>query len=407
MILKGPKAIIMKSYTKFIMCIFLLSVISCDKEKIIPIEQRLLNKYILNLEFEGTIPIDEKINITINETKNDVQFIYDGRIERRGGYSIQFPKHSYEIDLGADIAIVDLPKDDDWILNANYIDKTFLRHVLSYELFSLMNDINVASKCQYIELELNGVYNGLYVMKEKLDKSSLKINGSDSLAMIFKEPLIFRESYDNISPQDWSNFHQQIYPKIEIEDKTDYIEGVRDFILTSNDLVFENDFSKIFDLENIIDWHLLLLISNNGDGILKNFYLYKVDNETPIRISPWDYDHSFGRDGDNELNLDERPLTMERSILFRRLLAFDWYKTNLKERWEELNHANILSADGLKQRIQIKSAQISESVAKNFELWSVDDQWYYDDNNFIDEINIMINFIDLRHSRLENYFNNL
>ncbi len=49
----------------------------------------------------------------------------------------------------------------------------------------------------------------------------------------------------------------------------------------------------------------MLLLSNNGDGVMKNFLLYKIDSNTPFRIALWDYDHSFGRDGDNELNLME------------------------------------------------------------------------------------------------------
>ena len=157
-------------------------------------------------------------------------------------------------------------------------------------------------------------------------------------------------------------------------------------------------------MENIIDWHLLLLITNNSDGILKNFYLYKVNTETPIRIAPWDYDHSFGRDGDNELNLDKRPLKIERSILFKRLLKFDWYRSKLKQKWLELNENNILSEIGLKRSVLIKSKRITNIVKKNFELWPIESQWYYDSNNFKKEIDIILKFIEVRHARLTKYF---
>lgn len=163
----------------------------------------------------------------------------------------------------------------------------------------------------------------------------------------------------------------------------------------------------MFDIDNIIDWHLLLLISNNSDGLLKNFYLYKVDNKTPFRIAPWDYDHSFGRDGDNQLNLDERPLNIERSILFKRLLKRDWYKTKLKERWIDLNNLNLLSAGGLKQRVLSKQKMIKEQADRNFTKWSLDTSWYFDANDFDQEVYIMLAFIDLRHRRLSEYFDNL
>ena len=362
---------------------------------------------ILNLEFDGSIPIKEKIKMTLYETTNTKQHIYEARIKRRGGYSISFPKHSFEIDLEQDISLSGLPNDDDWILNASYIDKTFLRNVLSYEIFSAMGKNNITSKCQFVEVEINSEYNGLYVLMEKLDKSSLKLIDTDSLATIFKEPHIFRETYDEIASQNSTNFHQQTYPKIEKSDKRAYIEGVRDFILNSSDDEFKNELSSVFDFNNVIDWHLLLLISNNSDGILKNFYLYKVDNETPIRFAPWDYDHSFGRDGDNELNLDARPLNIERSILFKRLLKFDWYKTALKQKWRNLNKENILSLDGLKQRVLMKSEIIRVSAMKNFKTWSIDNPRYYDSNNFDEEVDIMLDFMKLRHDRLTKYFDNL
>ncbi len=242
---------------------------------------------------------------------------------------------------------------------------------------------------------------------EKLDKSSLDIETSDSFAMIFKEPHIFRATYDGIISQYPDNFHQQTYPKIEDEDKRTYLENIREFILTSSDNEFEKGISDIFDMENIIDWHLLLLMTNNSDGILKNFYLYKKNKETPIRIAPWDYDHSFGRDGDNEMNLDERPLNVKRSILFKRLLEFDGYKKKLKEKWLKLNQENLFSVNGLKQRILKKSKFVKDLAKKNAERWPLDSSFYYDDNDFEEEIDIMFQYIDIRHKRLTRYFNNL
>ena len=363
--------------------------------------------YSLNIQVADSIARDKKVKIELQENAVTTQVSYPGKIERRGGYSMQFAKHSYEIDLKQDVSIAGLPADDDWILNANYIDKTFLRHVLSYELFMEMNPSNIAPRCAYVEVELNGTYNGLYVLMEKLDRSSLNIEKSDSMAMIFKEPHIFRTSYDGIVPAKANNFHQQKYPKVKKDNKRDYLEELRTFILNTTDESFQKKVSNIFDMSNIIDWHLLLLISNNSDGILKNFYLYKTNNNTPIRIAPWDYDHSFGRDGDNELNLDERPMNIERSILFKRLLRFDWYKKRLNERWLALNTNQLLSANGLKKRVLSKAEQVKKAAKKNFERWPVDGPWYYDANSFEQEIDIMLKFIDLRHHRLTSYFKEL
>lgn len=127
----------------------------------------------------------------------------------------------------------------------------------------------------------------------------------------------------------------------------------------------------------------------------------------PFRIAPWDYDHSFGRDSVNKLNLNERPLDIERSILFKRLLSYDWYTNQLKSRWIELNNKGLPSVDGLKSRFREKSQEVLPWALKNSGLWPLGGNEYYDDNDFDQEVDIILEFIDLRHSRLTDYFDNL
>lgn len=393
----------MKSTNILVFVIVLLSLCYSQRSK----AQTNTNVYSINININGEVPKGKMTKAVFDYIGVNKRRTIVGKVKRRGGYSIVFPKHSYELDFKQDISLAGLPADDDWILNANYIDKTFLRHVISYELFMDMNKNNIAPKCQFVNVYLNKKYNGLYVLMEKLDKSSLKIKSKDGSAFIFKEPHIFRTSMENIIPQKKGNFHQQTYPKKIVKDQAAYIEDIREFILSSDDTIFSQEIANKFDLTNLIDWHLLLLISNNSDGILKNFYLYKQSAESLLRVAPWDYDHSFGRDGDNELNLNRSSLDVKRSILFKRLLQFDWYKKQLKDRWTELNRKNILSVKGLQKRILKKSNFIKKYAEKNFEIWPVNVKRYYDDNNFDQEIDIMVKFIELRHEKLVSYFESI
>ncbi|OAV43548.1 CotH kinase family protein [Lewinella sp. 4G2] len=325
------------------------------------------------------------------------------RIERRGGYSIRFSKYSYELDLPEDLPLAGLPADDDWILNANYIDKTFLRHVLSFQLFRQMNPNNRAASTAFVELQRNGDYAGLYVLMEKLDRSTLNVKKGDPGAFIFKEPQIFRESYDGIVAENPDNFHQQTYPKRSKADRSPALEDLRQLILEADSATFNKDIHQAIDVDNFIDWHLLLLLTNNQDGILKNFYLYRQRTGQPIRVAPWDYDHSFGRDGDNEANMNERPAQLERSILFRRLLQQEWYRKALHERWEEL-HSNLFSPANLIAEIDALAQQLQPYAERNFSRWPTTAEAYYDDNDFMTEINWMKQFITLRNTYLESYF---
>lgn len=352
-----------------------------------------------------------KIYVDANEQKIDRNYTnaiinkkIKAKIKRRGGYSYKYPKFSYELDFENNVSLLNLPKDDDWILNANYIDKTFLRHVISYEIFSEMNQNNVSPSTRYLELYFNNKYKGLYVLMQKLDKSTLMINSKDTSSFIFKEPNVFRKNYNTIKYSKPQNPDQQIHPKVDVSSKSFVLQYVRGLFLQNKPLS-QSEFKLNFDLNNVIDWHLLLLITNNQDGILKNFFMYKVDEKTPIRFSPWDYDHSFGRDGDNELNMVERPVNLSRSIMFKKLIECDWYKIKLKEKWEYYNQINLLSKEGLRNRILEKSDSIRYAVIKNVEIWPNDSRFFYDQNNFNQEVEIILEYINRRHEKLSNQFN--
>lgn len=330
-----------------------------------------------------------------------------GKIKCRGGMSSKYYKHSFSLELNNKYSFLGLPRDDDWILNANYIDKTFMRHKISYDLFMEMNPKNIASQSTYINVYINDKYEGLYVLMEKINGGIVGLNKHDTLAMLFKDPPIFTEKKLSYV-QDSLNYYQQNFPKVTVSDKTYYIDKFKDFLFNSSDSEFAQNISNWVDIENVIDWHIILLFSNNSDGIMKNFYFYKLDKNTPFRFAIWDYDHSFGRDGDNEHNLMERELDCNRSILLKRLVNIPsiGYLDKLKKRWFELRKENIISTKKFKRHIDENEKIIRSEIEKNFEKWQVNGKWYYDNNNYEQELDLIQDFVKIRIRQLDEYFNN-
>lgn len=361
----------------------------------------------LNIDHEESISYDFKVAATFTEWFKHWEKEMEGDIEKRGGFSSGFYKHSYELGLERDYPLAGLPKDDDWILNSSFIDKTFLRHALSFDLFREMGPHNLSPRYQYLELYRGQKYEGLYILMQKLDRSTLDVHKNDDEAVIFKEPHLFRLSYENQVPEDPNNFHHQIYPDLEVANKNEEMEGLRSFILTADNQVFRDKFGEYFYLENILDWHLLLLLSNNSDGILKNFYLFRQRKGQAYQVAIWDYDHSFGRDGDNELNLEDVLPDVTRSILFSRLMQESWYKEALKDRWQYHKDSGLFTGEKLKDRISDQAVLIRPFAEQNFEKWPLDSFGYFDDNDFDQEIEIMLQFINQRIPLLEKYFEEL
>ena len=108
--------------------------------------------------------------------------IYTGKIgiEIRGRYSASLPQKPYGIETrdaaGANlnIPLFHMPAENDWILLANYNDKTFMRNSLTFELFRKMG--HYAPRTQYCEVVVNNSYQGIYVFTEKIKRDNNRVD---------------------------------------------------------------------------------------------------------------------------------------------------------------------------------------------------------------------------------------
>ncbi len=358
---------------------------------------------VIEIFSEEQINWQEKKACKITYKFEEIDTTLHAAIKFRGGISRAYDKHSFSLELDNKYTFNSLPKDDDWVLNASYIDKTFMRHKICYDLFREMDNKNLAAKCDYIQLKIDGKYEGLYVLMEQVNAGMLDLDKTDSMAMLFKGPLLFYKE-KNYEWMDSLNYYHQKYPKFSEKDFTFYIEDFRSFLFSSKDKAFEKNVTNWVDLDNIIDWHLLLLFTNNSDGVMKNFYLYKVNSKTPFRIAIWDYDHSFGRDGDNELNMMNVEVNCDRSVLLKRLSKMVQYTVRLKNRWSDLRNRGVFSAQHIADLIKENDSLIKSAILENQQRWPMDSKFYFDDNNYQQEVKLINTFVKIRLAQLDERF---
>lgn len=363
----------------------------------------------------------EKLPEIFIETKSDIQWekkcaceviqllggdstTYKGKIKCRGGFSSKYEKHSYSLKLSDAASLCALPANKNWILNASYIDKTFMRHKLCYDLFRMMDERNLAPQCAYVMLRVNHQPKGLYVLMQRLNKQVLQVDKKDPGALIFKEPKLF---YKNLPERKGKseNYHEQIYPDFEkVGDQSAIIDDFRQFILHSSDAEFARRIGEWVDVRNIIDWHLLLLFVNSGDGVCKNFYLYKQNAGTPFRVALWDCDHSFGRDGDNERNMLERIVQPQSNILLERLLKMPSYQEALAERYGQLRENGVFSYENIQKMVQDNDRLVRLGIQENIRLWPYNSPNYFDSNSYDEEVKLLLQFVPLSLQRLDEMF---
>jgi hypothetical protein len=259
-------------------------------------------------------------------TPND-SVIYKGKIgiELRGSTSLFLSdRKPYSIETrqddgiaNKDVALLGLPKENDWAFLAPFADKSLIREAFMY---NLANEIMPwAPHFRFADVMVNGKYEGIYMVTEKIkrgknrvniDKIEITDNDGDELTGGY----IF--AFDKLKSKDvffYSKYpypNQSAYPEyVIVSPKADNITIAQKNYLRKWTHDFEdamksstyNDpntgYSKWIDVPSFIDLVLLNELSRNIDGYRLSTYFHKDKNSIDGRLHAgpaWDYNITLG-----------------------------------------------------------------------------------------------------------------
>lgn len=439
--------------SKFILSfIVLFTFLSCEKKEFIEVNDKendeqteILGNLLpqLTITTNGKTIVDEpKIEAQVQISKEDiVPYTVNIGIEIRGATSQTFPKKSYGFEtwdtLGNDIdvSLLGLPEEEDWILYAPYSDKSLIRNVLIYDLSRAID--RYASRTEFVELTINGEYNGVYVFMEKLkrDKNRIDINklkvdensGEDVTGgYVLKIDKTAGsnaggDGYNNLNSFS-SKINQDIhflydYPdaeEITNEQKTyisSYIEGFETALFSNDFKDVNTGYRSFIDVPSFIDFFLLNELSNNVDGYRISTYMNK-DKNGKLKMGPiWDFNLAFGNanycGGDatdvwtykfNERCPDDN---LQVPFWWERLLQDPYFVAELKNRWIVLR-SGVFSEVSIIAKIDeyndvLKNA---DAIHRNFETWDVLGTYIWPNkfigNSYLEENNYLKEWVKAR-----------
>ena len=252
---------------------------------------------------------------------------YNGAIgiELRGSSSQSFPKKSYGFETrdtlgnGFNTHILGMPSENDWVLIANYTDKSLMHNSMTYDMS--LNMGHWASRNRYCEVIVNNEYMGVYALMEEIKRDSHRINitamlPSDSVGDALTGGYIIKiDKWTGANNDGWqSNYlpivnsggqvitYQYHYPKaddITIQQKL-YIQAYVDtFETVMNSPQFNNPITGYYqyaDINSFVDYFIINEISKNVDGYRLSAFLFKdrKSNGGKLTMGPvWDYDIAY------------------------------------------------------------------------------------------------------------------
>ncbi|MCD6566809.1 MAG: CotH kinase family protein [Bacteroidales bacterium] len=338
---------------------------------------------------------------------------YSGKIsiEIRGASSSGWSKKSYGLETQNDdgsnnnVSLLGMPEENDWILYASYYDRSFLRNVLTFKLANEMGWY--ASRTRYCELVLNGEYQGIYVLMEKIKRDKNRVNisklnpdeisGDDVtggyIIKVDKEgwkPGIDSE-YPPFPGASQTIRYQFHYPKADeiVQEQVTYISnfiGTFEYIMANENFADNiSGYPKYLNVESFADYYILNEFSKNVDGYRLSAYLYKDKDSDGGKLTAgpvWDHNFSFGNIGyyngqyfsgwQLDYFLEDEGFKsndgFQVPFWWRKLIHDSSFVQLIIDRWFNYRE-DILNIDNLNNYIDAVADTLGEAKDRNFEIW--------------------------------------
>lgn len=311
-----------------------LKLVSENTEKIYKLQVRCFTGlpivYITTEEEKAIDSKDEYVKGTVRIVSNNVNGIPDFeasmKIKGRGNSTWQLPKKPYKMKFDSKVSLLGEPADKEWVLLANYTDKTQIRNEIAF-FMGEMSSLEYTPRTHYVEVVINGVYNGTYQLGEQLKISKNRVNVGDDGYLLEVDA---RATSDDIT---FTVAHVP-YP-INIKDPDvelgseaydyvlGYVESLDNVLFSDNFNDPVNGYSKYIDVESFVDWYLINEISKNTDAIFFSSCYMNLSRNGKLKMGPlWDFDLAFG-------NVDYNTNDNPEGFWLKNNIA--WYKSLFKD----------------------------------------------------------------------------
>lgn len=385
--------------------------------------------------------------------KVDSSAVFLANMKIHGSLSTQFNKKAYAINYrdstginSADHTFFGLRNDNNWILDAMYIDPGRMRNRVTTDLW---NDFSVkpywfisepkmhnGHHGKFVEVFLNDAYNGLYQMIEKVDRKQLnlkKLKYNLDSTITTQRGELYKASgwsiatlfgygpfnnfggipaFSNTS-ETWATFECK-YPELDEGQPIDWkplYDAINCASYLTNDADFIAQVPNLFDLPVFADYYLMveLMLATDNHGKNMFFSVYDQSVSTKISATPWDTDATWGRRWDQTSNITYAAQDYDTFVknnehgqlnFYLRLKSLDlngWYSSVLKNRYKELR-GSYFSYNNLMARFQTYSELFTKSGAATREQ----NKWVI--SPISQEMTFLSNWIIARLTYLDNHY---
>ena len=326
---------------------------------------------------KGTMAVESDYTDLPSEAEADIE------IRGRGNSTWYWSdKTPYKVKYGRDVSLLGLKAGREWVLLANYNDKSLIRNYVALEAAKVLDNMECYATQYPVDVFVCGEYMGVYTLGEQIetggDRTQIHTDATDVDTGFFLE-IGGKAEFDgeNTFTTEYMECVEIINPtetQITEKNKTYIVNYMKMADKAVKDL---KDYEDYIDVDSLIDWYILTELSFNSDGAMRRSVFLIKDHGGKLRMGPvWDYDLAFGNNGCDYNNYSAWCcLATEYGYVSNnwmcRLMEDEAFVERLRARWNEIKAP---LSENINSSIGFASAITAHSAEENFTRWDILDE---------------------------------
>ena len=323
---------------------------------------------------QGTMTITDAANPAYN---------YSGPLEVKGHGNSTWvmPKKPYRLNLTSKAPLLGMASDTNWILLANFDDKTMLRNAVSFQM-SQMIGMAWTPHSAFVEVMLNGQYEGTYELTEKVEVSKARLN-IGSIDDTDNSGVDLTGGYlgeiDHYRGQTL-NFNDFLGLPIGLEDPdppttqqaaywTSAFNTAEGVLYSSNFKDPNSGWQSAWNITSNVNYFIVEELAGNQDADdWSSDYFYKPRSDPKFYRGPvWDMDVSLGNDNYGAIQSPNVAWVSTQSQWYVQLFRDPVFVAAVKAEWQAIRPQMLT----LSSYIDTQAAALTLASNNNFARWPI------------------------------------
>lgn len=349
------------------------------------------HRYVLEIEMAATIPdinrndyVHAAITLSgrVNGVHTELFETHNAELRGRGNSTWFMPKKPFRIRLGDEASLLGLPKARNYVLLAEYADKSLMRNTVVHWFTHFFDHLDHAISTRYVEVYVNGNYEGVYVLTEHVEvhPNKLTLNApsdEDGLDVGYFMELDQRfYEHGHVTGTDWFIVAGVPYniknpSSNNVATMQAYNTYIRDYVVAMEAaLQARSGYEAYIDVDNFIDYFIIQELFKNVDIGWSSVFMHKQPGE-PLRMGPiWDFDlaignayymdFGYGPEGFHGMRNKNRWFTL--------MMQIPEVRSRFRTRYAEVHNAFVPI---LLEAIPVMTESLADMAANNFNRWPI------------------------------------